>query len=79
MRSGQGSSGNLKNSGKSFFRVGCGGHADFNNQRDKNGLSYAWKAMIRTGMALNLTGLWEKQLFTELQGIIAKHQINFDG
>ena len=39
--------------------AGWGVIRDFNNQRDKNGLSYARKAMIRTVMTLKLNGLWE--------------------
>lgn len=41
---------------------------DVNSQRDKSGLSYARKAMIRTGMSFNVNGLWEeKQLCSPLQ------------
>ena len=36
--------------------------------------------MIRTGLALNLNGLWEeKQLSHELQAIIAENRSCFDG
>ena len=53
---------------------------EVNAQKDKNGLSYARKAMMRTGMSLNLNGKWEEsQLFLILQGIIAKHRNHFDG
>ena len=47
--------------------------------RDKNGVSYARKAMIRTGMSLNVNGLWEEgQLTVDLQQIIAKHKVHFE-
>ena len=36
--------------------------------------------MIRTGMALNVNGEWEElHLFAELQEIIAKHRVHFEG
>ena len=81
MGSEQGCSGKLKNPVKSFFlELAAKAVKDVYNQRDNNSLFYARKAMIRTGMALNLNGLWEEmQLFTDLQGIIAKHSNHFDG
>lgn len=40
---------------------------------------YATKAMIMTGMSLNLNGLWEEsQLTHDLQRIIAKHRNHLD-
>ena len=67
-------------SGKVFFlELAAEAVKDVNKQRDKNGPSYSWKAMTRTGMALNLSGLWEeKQLFTDLQGIITKQRNHSD-
>lgn len=81
MGSGEGASGKLKNLGKSFFlRLAANSVHKVNAQRDKDGITYARKDMVRTGMALNLNGLWgEKQLFSELQEIIAKHRNHFNG
>ena len=81
MKSASGSSGKLKNPGKFFFlRLAAESVREVNAQKDKNGLSYARKAMMRTGMSLNLNGKWEEsQLFLILQGIIAKHRNHFDG
>lgn len=53
---------------------------DVNRQRDENGLTYAGKAMIRSGMALIVNGKWEeKLLFPRLQAIIEKHLHQFEG
>lgn len=53
---------------------------DVNQQRDANGLSVAYKAMIRTGMALKVTGrCGESKLFPRLQQMIAKYRSHFDG
>ena len=78
---GAGSSGKLKNPGKTFFlKLAADAVRDINAQQDKNGLSYARKAMIRTGMGLNLNGRWEEcQLFSHLQEIVAKHRNHFNG
>jgi hypothetical protein len=49
-------------------------------QRDANGLTYARKAMIRCGLALDVTGKWRiQQLTPQLQTIIATHRNHFDG
>lgn len=49
-------------------------------QRDEDGVTYARKAMIRCGMALNLNGQWEERLlFPELQAIVNKYRENFEG
>ena len=79
MGCGEGQSGKLKNPGKHFFPELCAAAArKLNEQRDKNGLTCARKAMIRTGMARNWNGLWEeKQLSQELQGIIASAPQSF--
>ena len=42
---------NLRILGSHFLKLAAGAIRDFNNQRDKNGLSYPRKAMIRNGMA----------------------------
>ena len=47
---------------------------------DKNGVSYARKAMIRCGLGLNPDGGWqESRLFPELQISINIYRANFDG
>lgn len=81
MGSGYGQSGKLKNPGKVFFlHVTANAVREVNQQRDRNGLKFARKAMIRTGMSLNVNGLWEEsQLFDKLQVIFAKHRSHFDG
>ncbi|CDF38688.1 unnamed protein product [Chondrus crispus] len=81
MGSGPGASGKLKNPGKGFFlKLAANAVREVNNQRDKNGVSFARKSMIRTGLSLNLNGLWEeKQLSSELQAIISKHRVHFNG
>lgn len=74
-------SGKLPNPGKPFFlKLAASCVRDVNEQRDRNGLSYARKAMIRTGMSLNVNGLWqESQLADDLQHIIARNRPYFDG
>lgn len=77
---GQGS-GKLCNPGKHFFlKLAADAVREVNEQRDKDGVQYARKAMKMTGMSLNLNGLWEEsQLTQDLQCIIAKHRNHFDG
>ena len=77
---GEGQSAKLKNPGKHFFlKLAAAAVRKVDEQRDKNGLTYARKTMIQTGMARNWNGLWEeKQLSQELQGIIAQHRNHFD-
>lgn len=74
-------SGKLKNPGKLFFlRLARDAVRDVNLERDKNGMSYARKAMIITGLAKNGNGVWEEgQLSGELQSIVAKHRNHFEG
>lgn len=81
MGSDQESSGNLNNPVKAFvLKLASNAVRAVNTQRDNNGISYRRKAMIRTGLSLNLNGLWEeKQLFSELQNIIAKYRNHFVG
>ena len=76
-----GCSGALKNPGKTFFlELAAQSVRSVNAQRDKNGLSYARKAMIRTGLSLDVNGEWHvKQLSPELQAIIKKHPGHFNG
>ena len=53
---------------------------DFNAKRDEEGLTFARKAMILTGMAFKTNGVWEEGQFTpELQNIIQKHRSHFEG
>lgn len=75
------SSGKIRNPGKTFFlRLASEAVRQVNAMRDKNGVQYARKAMIMTGMSLNLNGRWEEsQLTDELQAIIAKHRNHFEG
>ena len=72
--------GRLSNPGKAFFlRIAAEAVAVINSQRDENGLTYARKAMIMCGMALNTNGKWEEtQLKPELQHIINKHHDLFE-
>lgn len=74
-------SGKLFNPGKLFFlRLAADAVRDVNRQRDSDGLSFARKAMIMTGMALNTNGQWEvSQLTPQLQNIVSKHMEYFDG
>lgn len=74
-------SGMLPNPGKSFFlKLAAKVVREVNQQRDKTGVTYARRAMIRTGMSLNLNGLWEEgQLSDELQAIVAKYRSHFEG
>lgn len=74
-------SGNLPNPGKHFFlKLAADAVRDVNRQRDENRLTYVRKAMILCGLALNVNGVWEEtQLSPELQAIINKHRVHFDG
>ena len=66
--------------GRHFLKLAADAVRDVNAQQDRNGLSYAMKAMIRTGMGLNLNGKWEEcQIFFHLQEIVAKHRNHFNG
>jgi DDE superfamily endonuclease len=74
-------SGKIMNPGKEFF-LGLTADAvgDVNAMRDENGLKYSLKAMIRCGLAKDVTGVWhEKQLSRELQLKINKHRKYFLG
>ncbi len=47
--------------------------------RDKDGVSFARKAMLQCGLGLK-NGVWEiSQLKPELQGIIRENSSHFDG
>lgn len=50
------------------------------NEKDKDDSSYVWKAVIGSGMALNINGLWEVwKLFPHLQAVLKKYLENFQG
>lgn len=74
-------SGKLKNPGKTYFLNLAAKCVNlFNNMRDSNNISYARKAMIRCGLALDVDGIWKvSQLSNELQEIVARHHLNFCG
>ncbi|MEM7298840.1 MAG: hypothetical protein AAF391_11305, partial [Bacteroidota bacterium] len=61
---GQGS-GRLPNPGKRFFlKLAADSVREVNGMRDANGLSYARKAMIMTGMSLSVNGTWSESQLT---------------
>lgn len=72
--------GKLPNPGKAFFlRLAADSVRDVNKLRNTDGITYARKAMIICGMALNINGKWEEgQLKPELQNIIKKHRDEFE-
>ncbi|KAL3687832.1 hypothetical protein R1sor_014141 [Riccia sorocarpa] len=73
--------GKLLNPGKTFFlKLAASSVRKVNVMRDKQGVLYTRKAMIRCGLAKNVNGVWEVgQLSPELQEIIRKHKSQFDG
>ena len=74
-------SGKLTNPGKRFFlKLAAAVLRQVENERDEDGVSLVRKAMIGSGMALNLNGQWEvRQLFPHLQAIVSKYNENFQG
>jgi hypothetical protein len=74
-------SGKLENPGHAYFlKLASECVVEVNKQRDSNGLNYARKALIITGMSRDITGVWHvEQLRTELQAIILKHKVHFNG
>lgn len=74
-------SGRLVNPGKRFFlKLAADSVREVNCMKDRNGESYARKAMVMTGMSLGYDGVWsEGQLTQDLQGIIAKYRNHFEG
>ena len=74
------SSGKIANPGKTYFlKLAARSIRQVNQQRDDDGLTYARRAMIITGMALNTNGLWEVyQLTPDLQRIVRKHASVFE-
>ena len=73
-------SGKIHNPGKSnFFHLAARCVREVNQQRDADGIGFASKAMVITGLALNTNGRWEvQQLTPELQRIVQKHHTVFD-
>ena len=73
-------SGKIPNLGKKFLDLAVEAVAAVNRQRDKDRISYARKAMIIIGMALNINGQREeRQLLPKLQHIIGKYRDHFEG
>lgn len=74
-------SGKIQNPGKKFFlELAADAVKAVNLQKDKNGMSYARKAMIRCGLSLGIDGTWSvTQLYPHLQEIVKKHRSHFDG
>lgn len=74
------SSGKLYNPGKPFFlKLAARVVREVNLQKDTDGLNFARKAMIISGLSLNTNGFWEvKQLTPALQRIVEKHNTVFD-
>jgi hypothetical protein len=57
-KSGTHSSGNTKNPGYKFFlKLAAESVREVNKMRDKNGITYARKSMIRCGLSLDLNGV----------------------
>jgi hypothetical protein len=74
-------SGKLTNPGKRFFlQLAADSVEDVNKEVDCNNMSYARKAMICCGMALDVDGSWSiNQLLPHFQDIVAKHVQYFQG
>ncbi|KAL0251554.1 hypothetical protein GEMRC1_000767 [Eukaryota sp. GEM-RC1] len=73
-------SGKLPNPGKYYFlQLTSETIQKVNVMKDKNGVNYARKAMIRCGMSKDVTGVWhEHQLSVDLQEIVKKHRSYFE-
>ena len=71
----------LSNPGKRFFlQLAADSVEDVNRELDCDNISYARKAMIRSGMSLALDGSWSvEQLFPHLQEIVGKYEQIFLG
>lgn len=71
----------LTNPGKKhFLKPAVESVRAVSTQPDADGVSYASKAMIRCGMALNFNGRWEeRQPFPEIHDIVRKYRASFDG
>ena len=63
-----------------FLKLADESVRDLYSMKDKNGVLYACKAMIRCGLGLDLDGEWQEfQLFPKLQMITNNHRAHFDG
>lgn len=74
-------SGMLAQPGRRFFlKLAADSVRAVNSQRDKNGLTYARKAMIQCGLSRDVGGIWKvAQLRKELQIICNKYPEQFNG
>jgi hypothetical protein len=74
-------SGKLTNPSKRFFlQLATASVENINKEVNCNNMSYARKAMIHCGMALDVDGSWSvNQLFPHLQDIVVKHVQYFQG
>lgn len=74
------SKGRLCNPGKSFLlKLDARVVREVNLEMDSDGLRFARKAMIITGISLNTNGAWGvQQLMHTLQSIMLKHRTGFD-
>lgn len=74
-------SGKLKNPEKGYLlRLTTSAVRDVNQQKEKDGVLYASKAIICCSMALNLNRQWEeRQLFPLLLEIIKKYREKCEG
>ena len=75
------SSGKIQNPGKQYYmKLAAKCVEEVNLKKDRNGNSIVRKAMIRCGMSLNYSGVWEtEQPFDHLQDIIKCHPEEFNG
>ena len=73
--------GKLRNPYERFFlQLGADSVQDVNQQLDCDNMTYARKAMIRSGLALDVDGTWSvHQLFPYLLELVAKHEPYFLG
>ena len=71
----------LTNPDKRFFlQLTADCVEDVNQQLDCDNMTYARKAMIGSGLALDVDGTWNvHQLFPHLQKLVAKHEPYFLG
>ncbi len=65
---------------KIFLKLAAESGRAVNAQRDKKGINFSRKAMIRCGLAKDIDGHWcVSQLSKELQMIVQKYPENFAG
>ena len=63
-----------------FVKLAVVSVREFNSPRDGNDVQYARKAMIMTGISLNLNDLWEEsQLSKDHQRIATNYRNHFNG